>query len=190
MLSIIQISTSPLQNQVSTRPPRRCNLTPSFIIKGRFSLKPVAHWPVLFVNEVKSSWLRRGRDSIDRVLSQVSWKSCVIHEALAFRRWVPQSRMEMASVVDPRIPKNMSSENEPCLIHLYPWKPSAQTHCKRPGPSDAQDPFSGHISGLPVLLQRSFCPWQICLSMKEVTLSQALIPPGQWTSCGSIRVCS
>lgn len=122
-------------------------MTPSFIIKGRFSLKPVAHWPVLFVNEVKSSWLRRDRDSIDRVLSQVSWKSCVIHEALAFRRWVPQSRMEMASVVDPRIPKNMSSENEPCLIHLYPWKPSAQTHCKRPGPSDAQDPFSGHISG-------------------------------------------
>lgn len=121
-----------------------------------------------------------------RVRSQVSWKSCVAHEALAFRRWVPQSRMEMASVVDPRIPKNISSENEPCLIHLYPWKPSAQTHCKRPGPSDAQDPFSGHISGLPVLLQRSLCPWQICLSLKEVTLSQALLPPGQGTSCGSI----
>lgn len=42
------------------------------------------------------------------------------------------------------------------------------------------------VPGLPVLLQRSFCPWQICLSMKEVLLSQALIPPGQVTSCGSI----
>jgi hypothetical protein len=38
----------------------------------------------------------------------------VVYEALAFRRWVPQSRMEMDSVMDPRIPKNVSSEKEPC----------------------------------------------------------------------------
>lgn len=38
----------------------------------------------------------------------------MVYEALAFRRWVPQSRMEMDSVMDPRIPKNVSSEKEPC----------------------------------------------------------------------------
>lgn len=38
----------------------------------------------------------------------------MIHEALAFRRWVPQSRIEMDNVVDPRIPKNISNGNEPC----------------------------------------------------------------------------